>query len=307
MRKDKAIKFLRLSKFLAQEFSKDPSTKVGAQILHAEDYSVLTQGYNGMPRGVDESRPERQERPMKYHFYEHGERNAAFNLARKQLKGSTVITTAVPSTSCARAIVSVGASRVFFPRPAVISPELEIALQLFSECGVEVGYTFAGAILGEQTRDARKLSQYVAHAQHLTVSLAKDPQATATLFLSPDDYTLLSQGYSGLPRGADDSRLERYSGELRSVWVETSVRNAIYNVLRADLKGSVGVVTATPCIECARMFVSVGASEVVFEEPTADMQARWGASFESSLGMLAEMGIKATSVTAAELASDAGK
>ena len=65
--------------------------------------------------------------------------------------------------------------------------------------------------------------------------------------------------------------------------------------------------TLKEVVDAFAVFVSVGASEVVFEEPTADMQARWGSSFEASLGMLSEMGIKATSVTSAELASNANK
>lgn len=301
MRHDKAIQFMRQARFVADEFSKDPSTKVGSLLLDAEDYSVLSQGYNGMPRGADESRPERQARPMKYHFYEHAERNNIFNRARRLLKGSIAITTEAPSTSCARALISVGAREVYFPRPLAQTPELDIALELFAECGVTVGYTFAGSVMGEPTRHTRKLSQFVAHAQHLTVTLAKDPQATATLFLSPDDYTLLTQGYSGLPRGADDSRVERYEGELRALWVEGSVRNAIYNAVRPELKGSVGFVTATTCIECARAFASVGTSEVVYVEPSADMVSRWGRSFETALEMLEELGVKTTMLTEEEL------
>ena len=36
MRKDKAIKFYKLAKFMATDFSKDESTKVGAAILRPD-------------------------------------------------------------------------------------------------------------------------------------------------------------------------------------------------------------------------------------------------------------------------------
>lgn len=301
MRRDKAIKFMRHVRFFANEFSKDPSTKVGALFLDAEDYSVLTQGYNGMPRGADESRPERQERPTKYAFYEHAERNAIYNSARPLLKNSVAITTEVPSMSCARALISVGVTEVYFPQPLVTTPELLMALALFAETNVKVGYFFAGEVVGEPTRHRRKLAQYIAYAQHLCVTLSKDPLATATVMLCPDDYTLLAEGYSGLPRGADDTRLERYIGEARALWVEGSVRNAIYNCVRHKLKHSVGLVTATTCVECARAMAAVGSQEVVYVAPSADLQTRWGGNFSTALEMLRELNVATTELSAQEL------
>lgn len=45
--------------------SKDRSTKVGCVIV-GESKHVLTTGYNGFPRGVDDKRGELHERPTKY-------------------------------------------------------------------------------------------------------------------------------------------------------------------------------------------------------------------------------------------------
>ena len=45
--------------------SKDQSTQIGAVIV-GEDKEVLSTGYNSFPRGLDDSLPERQERPEKY-------------------------------------------------------------------------------------------------------------------------------------------------------------------------------------------------------------------------------------------------
>ena len=61
--------------------SKDQSTQIGAVIV-GEDNEVLSTGYNSFPRGMDDSKQERQERPEKYFWFEHAERNAIYNAAR---------------------------------------------------------------------------------------------------------------------------------------------------------------------------------------------------------------------------------
>ncbi len=71
--------------------SKDPSTKVGVVII-GSDNEILSTGFNGFPRGVDERRyPERWERPEKYDWIVHAESNAVANAARVgvSLKEST--------------------------------------------------------------------------------------------------------------------------------------------------------------------------------------------------------------------------
>lgn len=301
MRQDKLFKFMRVAQNFAQEFSKDQSTKVGAFFLDPDDYSILSHGYNGMPRGVDESVPERQERPLKYSFYEHAERNAIYNLVRRQLGKSIVLSTEQPSVSCARALIAVGAQAVYFPAPLVETPELNIVLTLFAETGVQVGYVFGNEIQAPPSRHISKLNQFVAHAQHIRTTLAKDPQANATLFLSPDDYTILTTGYSGMPRGADESRKERYGLPARDMWVEGSIRNAVYNAARPLLKGSTAVVTATTCVECARAVAAVGAAEAAYVEPSAELVSRWGRSFETALEMLEELGVRTIKVTQEQL------
>ena len=46
-------RFLKLSKEIA-EWSKDPSTKVGALII-SEDKNIISTGYNGFPRGIEDT------------------------------------------------------------------------------------------------------------------------------------------------------------------------------------------------------------------------------------------------------------
>ena len=60
--------------------SPDLNTKVGCVIV-GDKNQVLSTGYNGMPFGV-EATPERLERPAKYIWTEHGDRNAIYLAAR---------------------------------------------------------------------------------------------------------------------------------------------------------------------------------------------------------------------------------
>lgn len=96
---------------LAATKSKDPSTQVGCVIV-SQDNQLLTTGFNGFPRGVNELDPERWERPVKYSYVEHAERNAVYNAARYgiALKGSKAYLnwTPNPCEGCARALIQAG-------------------------------------------------------------------------------------------------------------------------------------------------------------------------------------------------------
>lgn len=135
-------RFLDLAKHYST-WSKDESTQVGCVIV-GRDRTVLSSGYNGLPRGADDSIPIRSTRPEKYFWFEHAERNAIFNAARKgiPLSSSTLYSTLCPCMDCARAVVQSGIKRVVtFVVPEDIQEkwkeQFERTDQLFKECGVE--------------------------------------------------------------------------------------------------------------------------------------------------------------------------
>ena len=106
----KAKKFMQLVEFKAQLFSKDDATKVCALIVAPGSLQELSSGWNGMPRGINESIISRSERPAKYHWYEHAERNAIYNASRSgtRLDGSIMFVNRFPCADCARAIIQCG-------------------------------------------------------------------------------------------------------------------------------------------------------------------------------------------------------
>jgi dCMP deaminase len=146
----KARKFLTVAQSIAA-LSKDRSTQVGALIL-GPDGEGGPWGYNGFPRGADDDVEARHERPEKYFWAEHAERNAIYAAAAAgfRTKGCTLVVTHPPCMDCARAIVQAGIVRVVYP-----TGDAEFhsrwgahearTRQLFAETSVEVVEIDAGA------------------------------------------------------------------------------------------------------------------------------------------------------------------
>jgi dCMP deaminase len=144
MRRDKALKYLKLAKYMAELFSKDPSTKVGAIFLAPESLQVLSMGYNGFPRGIDETKAERWERPTKYHWCAHAEQNACFNACRHgtPLEKGIAVVTLFPCCECSRALIQSGIHTLVSIRPDMScdrwGSQFQISMEMFNEAGLEL-------------------------------------------------------------------------------------------------------------------------------------------------------------------------
>jgi len=99
--------------YLVASRSKDESTHIGAVIV-GHDNEVISTGYNSFPRRIVDTVPERQERPEKYFWFEHAERNAIYNAARIGVSTleTTMYTNGLPCMDCARAVIQAGISTV---------------------------------------------------------------------------------------------------------------------------------------------------------------------------------------------------
>jgi len=104
--------FIRLAMLIAEK-SKDPSTKVGCVIV-GPDNEIRSTGFNGFARGVVETgvHEDRWERPAKYEWVEHAERNAVYNAARTgvALKGCRAYLNwePTPCIECAKGFIQAG-------------------------------------------------------------------------------------------------------------------------------------------------------------------------------------------------------
>ena len=117
--KEWSNKYIRLAKEIST-WSKDPSTKIGAVVVGA-DGQILSQGFNGFPRGIKDSEERLNNRERKYELVVHGEMNAIYNASLNgvSLKDSTIYVYGLPTCNeCAKGIIQVGIKKVVAMRPA---------------------------------------------------------------------------------------------------------------------------------------------------------------------------------------------
>ena len=107
------IRYLQLAEEVAS-WSKDPSTQIGA-IAVGNKGQVLSQGYNGFPRGIIDKDAYYLDRETKYKYVVHAEMNVIYNATYNgvSLDGATLYVTGLPVCSdCAKGVIQVGIQRV---------------------------------------------------------------------------------------------------------------------------------------------------------------------------------------------------
>jgi len=134
-------RFMDLSKMVAT-WSKDKSTGVGAVIVNDEK-KIVSVGYNGFPRKINDDIACRHESPEKHHWTIHAERSAILE-ADISLKEATLYCTFFTCSICAQEITQKGIKRVVAPEPDWDHPRYgegqKIAMEMYKEAGVEVDF-----------------------------------------------------------------------------------------------------------------------------------------------------------------------
>lgn len=136
--------FMNMAYLIAMK-SKDANTHIGSVIV-GPDNEVRSTGYNSFPRGILDDIKERQDRPEKYFWFEHSERNAIYNasLHGTSLKGCTMYTCGIPCMDCARGIIQAGIKTVFVDSkwedksPKIWKEHADKTKQLFLEADVVI-------------------------------------------------------------------------------------------------------------------------------------------------------------------------
>lgn len=145
--------FLKLALVHAEK-SKDPSTKVGAVITDF-DHVLISGGYNGFPRGIQDTHERLTDREAKLKLVVHAEMNAVLAAARKgtQLLGTTLYIVALDAASgatwggapCVRCTVEVIQAGIHL----IVAPPMDLvpdrwrdsileSRRLLLEAGIEV-------------------------------------------------------------------------------------------------------------------------------------------------------------------------
>jgi dCMP deaminase len=106
-------RYLDLAEHIAQ-WSKDPSSKVGAVTIGNKG-QVLSQGYNGFPRGFNDDTQKYDDREYKLNHVIHAEMNCIYNASFSGvcLEGSTLFIHGLPLCHmCSLGVIQVGVKRV---------------------------------------------------------------------------------------------------------------------------------------------------------------------------------------------------
>jgi len=123
--------------------SPDPSRQVGCVLVKND--VIIAKACNTLPDGC-EHLPERLERPEKYDWVEHAERNAIYSIAASELNttGATIYVNWFPCIDCARAVMMTKMSRLVCYAPDLDHPRwadsFKAVLKLLDESDIEVIY-----------------------------------------------------------------------------------------------------------------------------------------------------------------------
>lgn len=134
-------RYLRLA-YEVSHWSKDPSSKIGAVTVGSKG-QVLSQGFNGFPRGLKDDFTRLHDRETKYKFVVHAEMNAIYNATYNgtSLDGATLYVYGLPICSeCAKGVIQVGIKRVVMPNQNVDGKWLDswmTSMNFFDEAGVD--------------------------------------------------------------------------------------------------------------------------------------------------------------------------
>ena len=135
-------RFIKLAEEVST-WSKDPSSQVGAVIVRP-DRTIASVGFNGFPRGVDDSEHRITNREVKLLYTIHAEMNAILS-AKEPLTGySLFVWPFQPCAHCAASIIQSGIRDVYCPFNAHMdsyerwADSFKAALQMFDEADVRV-------------------------------------------------------------------------------------------------------------------------------------------------------------------------
>lgn len=137
-------RFMSMAEMIA-DWSKDPSSKIGCVAVN-DERRILATGYNGFPKGIEDTPERLNDRPTKHSLVVHAEMNALMNALYSgvSLKGSTMYVHGLPiCPDCTKCVIQAGVKEVVIPTDKTDKGEWqkvweEKSLPMFKESGVQV-------------------------------------------------------------------------------------------------------------------------------------------------------------------------
>ena len=128
--------------------SKDPHNQIGACIVDEESKRILSIGYNGLTRQMEDDKFDWNStgeqtnilKNVKDYYVVHAERNAVLNYrgSMKDLEGKTLYVTWFPCTECTKEIIQVGIKKIVYLRMYSKKELSEISTIMLEAAGIEV-------------------------------------------------------------------------------------------------------------------------------------------------------------------------
>jgi dCMP deaminase len=133
---------------LKQRFSEMILQNYECAVIVNDDRRILATGYNGFPRGIDDSEQRLNNKEEKYPRIIHAELNALMNALYNgvSVKGATLYVFGLPVCSdCTKSVIQAGIKRVVIPVMKDVPQKWsdswnEMSEPMFKEAGVTVNY-----------------------------------------------------------------------------------------------------------------------------------------------------------------------
>lgn len=132
---------LKIASIIGQN---SPAIKIGAIIVKSG--SIISSGFNNFPNNVDSSKKERYEKPERFLWIEHAERNAIYNAAKNGINidgAEMYISAHLPCPDCTKAIINSGIKKIIVNPGS--GPDTEpwisyrkISTQMLKEANIQV-------------------------------------------------------------------------------------------------------------------------------------------------------------------------
>lgn len=139
-------RFMKLAREIST-WSRDPSSKIGAVIVN-DERRILATGYNGFPRGIEDTEERLNDREQKYPRIVHGEANALMNALYSgvPVKDATIYVWGLPvCADCTKLVIQSGIKRVVITYPDHAPDKWqkqwnELSKPMYEEAGVSITY-----------------------------------------------------------------------------------------------------------------------------------------------------------------------
>jgi dCMP deaminase len=138
-------RFMTMASLMAC-WSKDPSSQIGAIIVN-DERRILATGYNGFPKGIEDTEERLNNRELKYPLIVHAETNALMNALYSgvSVKDASIYVYGLPvCPECAKLIIQSGIRRVVIKPNTPMTPQTWVDLwdnqtaPMFKEAGVVI-------------------------------------------------------------------------------------------------------------------------------------------------------------------------